>query len=38
LGPLFSGTYYLAEVTHLFDGARGIRTEFMGERPGIGHG
>jgi len=38
LGPMFSGTYYLAEVTHLFDGARGIRTEFVGERPGIGHG
>jgi len=36
VGPLFSGKYYLSEVTHLFDGARGIRTEFVGERPGIG--
>jgi hypothetical protein len=36
LGPLFSGKYYLSEVTHLFDGAHGIRTEFTGERPGIG--
>ena len=36
LGPLFSGTYYLIEVRHLFDGALGIRTEFTAERPGIG--
>lgn len=36
LGPLFSGTYYLTEVRHLFDGALGIRTEFTGQRPGIG--
>jgi phage protein D len=36
LGPLFSGTYYLTEVRHLFDGALGIRTEFIAERPGIG--
>src|SRR5262249_40195280 len=34
LGPLFSGRYYLAEVRHLFDGARGIRTEFTAERAG----
>lgn len=38
LGPLFSGKYYLTEVRHLFDGARGIRTEFRAERPGIGRG
>ena len=36
LGPLFSGKYYLSEVVHLFDGTHGIRTEFVGERPGIG--
>jgi hypothetical protein len=36
LGPLFSGHYYLVEVRHTFDGARGLRTEFVGERPGIG--
>lgn len=36
LGPLFSGKYYLAEVTHLFDLAKGFRTEFSAERPGIG--
>lgn len=36
VGPLFSGLYYLTEVTHTFDGARGLRTEFLAERPGIG--
>jgi phage protein D len=36
LGPLFSGKYYLTEVKHLFDGVRGLRTEFTGERPGLG--
>jgi phage protein D len=36
LGPLFSGKYYLSEVKHLFDGTRGIRTEFVAERPGLG--
>jgi len=36
LGPLFSGKYYLAEVKHLFDGAVGLRTEFVAERPGLG--
>ena len=36
LGPLFSGKYYLAEVTHLFDLAKGFRSEFTAERPGIG--
>jgi phage protein D len=35
LGSLFSGKYYLTEVRHVFDG-RGIRTEFIAERPGIG--
>jgi len=36
LGPLFSGKYYLSEVTHLFDGVKGFRTEFCAERPGLG--
>jgi phage protein D len=36
LGPLFSGTYYLSEVRHLFDGRHGVRTEFTAERPGLG--
>jgi phage protein D len=36
VGPLFEGRYYLSEVRHLFDGARGIRTFFTAERPGIG--
>lgn len=37
LGPLFSGKYYVVEARHLFDGVRGLRTEFTAERPGIGH-
>lgn len=36
LGPLFSGKYYVTESRHLFDNAKGIRTEFRAERPGIG--
>jgi phage protein D len=36
LGPLFSGKYYVADVRHLFDTTHGMRTEFTGERPGIG--
>ena len=36
LGPLFSGKYVLAEVTHRFDMAEGLRTEFVAERPWIG--
>lgn len=36
IGPLFSGKYYLAEVKHVFDGTKGLRTEFVGERPGLG--
>lgn len=35
LGPLFSGRYYVTEVRHLFDAA-GFRSEFTGERAGIG--
>ena len=36
LGPLFSGQFTVVEVVHLFDGASGLRTEFVVERPGIG--
>ena len=36
LGPLFSGTYYLSEVQHLFDGSQGMRSEFTAESPGLG--
>lgn len=36
LGPLFNGRYYLSEVRHTFDFARGVRTSFTAERPGLG--
>jgi phage protein D len=36
IGPLFEGKYYVAQVRHRFDGARGFRTEFTAERPGLG--
>jgi phage protein D len=36
LGPLFTGKYYVVEVKHIFDGAKGLRTEFRSERLGIG--
>src|SRR6266550_7157699 len=36
LGPLFNGKYYITEVKHIFDGTKGLRTEFCAERPGIG--
>ncbi|HWW77620.1 MAG TPA: hypothetical protein VNZ44_19610 [Pyrinomonadaceae bacterium] len=36
VGKLFNGKYYLTEVRHLFDFARGIRTAFKVERPGLG--
>jgi phage protein D len=36
LGPLFNGKYYLSEVRHLFDGAKGLRTELCAERAGLG--
>lgn len=35
VGPLFTGKYYLTHVRHLFDG-NGLRSEFTGERPGLG--
>ena len=36
IGPLFSGKYYLSEIRHVFDGAKGLRTVFAAERPGLG--
>jgi phage protein D len=36
LGPLFTGKYYVVEAQHLFDSARGLRTEFTAERAGLG--
>jgi phage protein D len=36
VGKLFNGKYYVTEVKHVFDLARGIRTSFKVERPGIG--
>jgi phage protein D len=36
VGPLFSGAYTVTEVTHQFDAARGLRTGFAVERPGLG--
>ena len=37
LGPLFNGKYYVVEVKHIFDMAKGLRTEFKSERLGIGN-
>src|ERR1700752_218513 len=37
LGPLFNGKYYVAEVKHIFDSTKGLRSEFRSERVGIGH-
>jgi phage protein D len=36
LGPLFAGDFYLAAVTHVFDGTGGLRSELEVERPGLG--
>lgn len=36
LGPMFNGKYYVTGVRHMFDRRQGLRTEFTGERPGIG--
>jgi phage protein D len=36
LGPLFSGSFYVTEARHRFDGADGLRTAFTAERPGLG--
>jgi uncharacterized protein len=36
VGPLFTGKYYVVEARHRFDSVRGLRTEFIAERAGIG--
>ena len=36
LGAMFNGKYYLSEIAHIFDSAKGFRTEFAVERLGIG--
>lgn len=36
LGDLFSGEYYVTEVTHRFDDEAGLRTDFRAERPWLG--
>lgn len=36
LGKLFNGKYYVSEIAHIFDNAKGFRTEFRAERLGIG--
>lgn len=36
IGPLFDGTYTVIEVAHTFEPARGMRTAFGVERPGVG--
>lgn len=36
LGPLFSGKYYVCEVTHSYDVSNGYRTYFRVERPDLG--
>lgn len=38
LGPLFDGDYRATQVTHRFDQAAGLRSEFACERAGIGRG
>jgi phage protein D len=35
VGPLFNGKYYLSDVRHVFDEG-GLKTELVGERPGLG--
>jgi phage protein D len=36
LGQLFDGRFHVTEVTHLFGGEHGFRTEFAVERAGLG--
>ena len=36
LGKMFNGKYYVAEIAHIFDNVKGLRTEFRAERTGIG--
>lgn len=36
LGPLFNGKYYVTEVRCMFDGEKGLHTDFVAESPGLG--
>lgn len=36
LGRLFDGDYYVVEASHRFDSRRGLWTEFVAERAGLG--
>lgn len=36
LGGLLGGEFHVVEVRHRFDGAAGLRTEFVAERAGVG--
>lgn len=36
VGEMFNGKYYVAEIAHVFDNKKGLRTEFRAERMGIG--
>jgi len=36
LGSLFNGKYYVIEVRHRFDSEKGLRSEFIAERAGLG--
>lgn len=35
LGAMFSGSYRVSEVHHLFDASKGLRSEFLVERSGL---
>jgi phage protein D len=36
IGALFSGRYYLSEVQHVFESAKGLRTKFIAESSSLG--
>lgn len=38
VGPLFEGQYFVTDVSIRFDAKKGLRTEFMCDRPAIGRG
>jgi phage protein D len=38
VGPLFEGEYVVTDAQIRFDAALGLRTEFLCDRPAIGHG
>ena len=37
IGPLFEGDYFVTNVSTRFDAKKGLRTEFLCDRPAIGH-